>query len=232
MKRILILFMLAISITNAIGCSNTSSNIKEKTNETSTSSSNNTSKEQEKDNKANDNKKEVSNDSNTKNVDNIESSSKLGDDLFNKNFEIDNVVYTLPEKISHFVENGWTILDRDNKQSKPINPNATDLITLKKNKSLIYLYVENQTNDKLLPSECTVTGLQHMDHASLTLPKNIRIGSTKEQVDKAFDGIEKKVSEKPESIYYTYEQNKYLVIISIDTPTNRVRSISVSIAKF
>ena len=237
MKKIFCLFISGMVIISSIGCNNNINNIQEKTNETSTISGTDTSESKTDKQSTNDKNKDLKNDSNVSDASddtessNMKTDSKLGDNLFNKSFEIDNVVHTLPCKIDDFLQIGCTINNED-KTSEVLPPNFTNLIVLKKDRSYVFLYVENQTNNKLVSSECPITGLQRADRTLVKLPRNIGIGSAKEDVDKAYADIEKEVSEKYESLFYTFKQDKYQIVISIDTTINRVVSISLSLTKF
>ena len=163
--------------------------------------------------------------SSTENV--SKSATELGDDLFNKNIEVDGVVYTLPASIKEFEQNGWKVQDEAGSKVDARDTNVR--VSLRKNNSVIKVSAKNNTSNQTEVENCDVTRIQVRDEnkISLKLPKGIGIGSTKEELEAAYPGLEKKKSDSSSFYYYDYLKDGLSINVSVRKDTGKIATIEV-----
>lgn len=168
------------------------------------------------------------NQNSTSNTENIsKSATELGDDLFNKNIEVDGVVYTLPASIKEFEQNGWKVQDE---AGSKVNAKDTNVrVSLRKNNSVIKVSAKNNTANQTEVENCDVTKIQVRDEnkISLKLPKGIGIGSTKEELEAAYPGLEKKKSDSTSFEYYDYSKDGLSINVSVSKDSGKITTIEV-----
>ncbi|MBE6063510.1 MAG: hypothetical protein E7207_08185 [Clostridium butyricum] len=179
-----------------------------------------------------DNKNSTSSDEQKQSTENVsKSATELGDDLFNKNIEVDGVVYTLPASIKEFEQNGWKVQDEAGTQVKAKGTNVR--VSLRKNNSVIKVSAKNNTPNQTEVENCDVTRIQVRDEnkISLKLPKGIGIGSTKEELEAAYSGLEKKKSDSASFNYYDYLKDGLSINVSVKKDTGKITNVEVNYMK-
>ena len=164
----------------------------------------------------------------TSSSENISKSAiELGDDLFSKNVEVEGVVYTLPASIKEFEQNGWKVQDGAGEKVKARDTNVR--VTLRKNNSVIKVSAKNNTANETEVENCDITKIQVREEnkISLKLPKGIQIGSTKEELEAAYTGLETKKSDSKNFEYYDYLKDGLSIKICVSKDTMKITNIEI-----
>ncbi|WP_294406075.1 hypothetical protein [uncultured Clostridium sp.] len=155
------------------------------------------------------------------------SATELGDDLFNKNVEVEGVVYTLPASIKEFEQNGWKVQEEAGEKVKARDTNVR--VTLRKNNSVIKVSAKNNTANETEVENCDITRIEVREEnkISLKLPKGVQIGSSKEELESAYTGLETKKSDSTNFEYYNYLKDGLSINISVSKDTMKITTIEV-----
>lgn len=156
------------------------------------------------------------------------SDTQLGEDLFNKNIEIEGTVYTLPASIKEFEQNGWKVQDE---AGQMVNARDTNVrVSLRKNNSVIKVSAKNNSANQTSVENCDITRVQvrQDDKISLKLPKGVGIGSTKEDLESAYPGLEKKKSDSTSFEYYNYLKDGLSINVSVSKDSGKITTIEVN----
>ncbi|MBQ6887241.1 MAG: hypothetical protein IJN54_06995 [Lachnospiraceae bacterium] len=139
-------------------------------------------------------------------VKNYQAPSSLGDDYYSHNVELEGNLYTLPCPVSEFIANGFTI--NESNSDTEVGSDSHGWIELRYNNQTLRAMIYNYADYATVTENCFVTEVECNDYDAkfaLTLPGNIKIGSSEDDVLKAIEGFnyEKELSESS-SYSYTY----------------------------
>lgn len=159
------------------------------------------------------------------------STTELGDDLFSKNVELEGYVYTLPASIKEFQQNGWIVQDEAGKSVKSKDTNVR--VSLRKNNSVIKVSAKNNTSNETEVENCDITKIEVREEnkISLKLPKGIGIGSSKEELESAYSGLEKKKSDSSNYDYYSYQKDGLSININVSKQSGKVVTVEMNYMK-
>lgn len=174
-----------------------------------------------------------SNDSKDAGTSNYNAPKELGDNILSKNIKLDGKVYNLPVPVKVLEKDGWKLEDNGTKtlESKD-RQGGFDLS--KGNISLSGVDLRNDSDKSTDAENCVLVGVRFDDQngSSLELPKNIKIGSTKDEVEKAYSGVKCEKEEEDDYTSYTYnfdDTKLNYVQINVDKSSNKVDSIEITI---
>ena len=149
--------------------------------------------------------------------------------LYWRNVKYENGLYTLPVPFSVLEQDGWVI---DSAPTDIISAKDTSFgFVLRKGNQTLRTALYNEFNKATSPENCLVTTIISDDFNSkfeIELPKGIKIGSTKKEVEDAYSSLSPIIGESTNYITYTYRskvQQEIDIIISKDT--NKVSKIEV-----
>lgn len=171
----------------------------------------------------------ASNGENSKNkqeADDRNGSVPKSEDLYSFEICLNRKLYTLPTDFSKLEEDGWSIEEGD---SSKVVPQRSINITMKNGKAKAMASLTNNSMDELSAKECQVSSVQIDEYSaekgvSMVLPKGITIGSTKDEVIKAYGNP---TENRNRSLSYYIKVEKSIEIY-IDEKTNKVSRIQVS----
>ncbi len=154
--------------------------------------------------------------------------------LFDFEMTVGSKVIKLPAKISDFVDAGFIL---DEKKDYYLNKNYTTYWLLKNTSgSMLSIDIYNNTDDAIKYSDSTVTGLMLFSNYNkgndISFAQGITIGSTYEEMIKAFGDNFSKESENETTTSYRYAENssvpyhKYYEV-TINNSTKKIREIIV-----
>lgn len=154
---------------------------------------------------------------------------ELGSDIFSFNVKYENGLYTLPVPFSVLEKDGWVI---DRAPVDTISAKDTSFgFVLKKGNQTLRTALYNEFNKATSPENCLVTTILSDDYNSkfeIELPKGIKIGSTKKEVEDAYSSLNPIIDESSNYITYTYRNKVQQEIdIMISKDTNKVSKIEV-----
>ncbi len=140
------------------------------------------------------------------------SETKVSDELFDYQVSLDGEVYTLPLEYSKLEADGWKTKEDLTRTLEPTQY-SIGMVFSKGDKDISLELVNNSEAPKSM-KECQVGGIDTSPAESKNLPelslaKGIKIGSTKEEVAKAY-GDPTQQSEDPNA--YTYIDKNYAMV--------------------
>ena len=116
-------------------------------------------------------------------------SGKLENTISDTSIILDGVYYHLPCPIYRFIENGWSVDIAGNTNKAivyTVPPKSSRVVSLNKdNKEIKVVSVVSPNDEEVSISESFVSGLSVFSwtEAELELPKNIKIGTTKKEIE-------------------------------------------------
>lgn len=128
----------------------------------------------------------------------------------------------MPASINEFEQNGWKVQDGAGEKIKARDTNVR--VTLRKNNSVIKVSAKNNTANETEVENCDITKIEVREEnkISLKLPKGIQIGSTKEEFESAYTGLETKKSDSKNFEYYNYLKDGLSINICVSKDTMKV----------
>lgn len=167
---------------------------------------------------------------------------KLGDKLSDRGILLDGTYYHLPCPIYRFVENGWVVDIAGNNYKEIVSVVPKDLTKVvsmtKDGKTIKVVSVASPIDEDVSISESFVTGLSIFSWSDIEieLPKKIKIGSTKTEIEKIIkeeklsydedklknDNVYDIIIEEDDDLYEDYE-------IKFNLKKNKVDQIRVEV---
>ena len=139
--------------------------------------------------------------------------AELGSNLWSFNYEVGGDLYTLPTPVSEFIDNGWKIVEN----SGFVDGGGTSGITIQKGSEKMYAEIMNYDKSRMNPENCAVyrlnVGLDDSIYKSFALPGNIKIGTSKEELEKV---VPNDFTKADEDTQYTYFKSELKVGKSIN----------------
>lgn len=165
-----------------------------------------------------------SNDSSTnsevpESVTNYKAPSELTDDILSFNAKYDGVLYHMPAPVAEFEKNGWALQDapKDDIAAR----DSVSGVVLRKGNQTFRTYIYNNSSKATNAKNCFVTEITADDYRSkipLELPKGIKVGSTKADMEAAYAGINVEKGDSASLEFYTYKKK---VLQQIDITVNK-----------
>lgn len=116
--------------------------------------------------------------------------TSIGADLYSFDVEFEGNFYTLPAPVSVFLDNGFTI--NENGSNMEIGAGSTGWVELKHNNQTLRALVNNYADYATVVQNCFVTSIEANDYSAkfdLTIPGNITLGSSEDDVKKAVENV-------------------------------------------
>lgn len=135
-------------------------------------------------------------------VKNYVAPTKLGDDLYQFNIELEGKLYTIPCPVSELVANGFTVVP-DNENG--FGADGYGWVTLKYNNQSYHTIVHNYADYATTAENCFVTSIKSSEYEpdfKLTIPCNIKRGDSEATVKKALENFNYEVEESSDFTYY------------------------------
>ncbi|MDS0525840.1 hypothetical protein NNC19_09140 [Clostridium sp. SHJSY1] len=155
--------------------------------------------------------------------------TELTDDIGSFNVKYDGVLYHMPAPFSEFEKNGWSF--QDVPKGDISAREFQNGIVLRKGNQTIRTAVFNNSGKSTNAKNCFITQVIGDDYTSnfpIELPKGIKVGSTREEVQAAYSGANIKKGDSASLEYYTYtKQTLEEVQIIVNKQTGKVSKISV-----
>lgn len=131
----------------------------------------------------------------------------INNDLFSYQIGLDYVVYTLPCRLSEFLNNGWEI-------NYAYNRETSAEVELKKGRSYISVAICNDSSEKLAYKDCMVYSVRldsDNNGLSIVLPGGMQVNknTTKDDIIDKYGEPKNNPSEVLESQYRTYSNVLY-----------------------
>lgn len=161
-----------------------------------------------------------------------EAPKEFSNDLNSFNIKYDGVLYSIPALVAEFEKNGWKVVDAP--ELIAARDYKFGVILQKDNKNLSVI-VYNDSPNATSAENCFVAGImadEYLKKIPLELPKGITIGSSKDDVDKAYSDCEVKKDSPDDNTsgieIYKYEKDRNKSIqLTIDKKTNSVAMINI-----
>ena len=128
---------------------------------------------------------------------------ELSGDIFSGQISFDSCVYELPASVSEFLNHGFEIVVEES--DAELSSLESGVVVLQKDNKAVQVRVQNFEEETMPAEQCLVTSLSQSWYEtgfSLVLPGEIQIGMTKEELEKALQGIEIETAESDEFFYY------------------------------
>lgn len=141
-------------------------------------------------------------------VEQYKAPSELTDDISSFNVNYDGVLYHLPIPVSELVKNGW-IIQESPKENIPAR-NSISGVVLRKGNQVITTTIYNDSPKAASVENCFLTEIREdelVNKIPVVLPKGIRIGSSKAEVESAFSGLNITKHEDSYVETYSYSPN-------------------------
>lgn len=143
-------------------------------------------------------------------------------------------LYQLPCPVSAFLNKGWVVTDHDG----PMDSQDTGLLYVSRNGVELALWIGNMGSTTVIPQNAAVYCItvdtedyEVYGNCGITLPGQITIGSTNEDVLAVLNPLEETFYTENDGtyIYYSYEIYDYgfMVSIQVDIATNTVCKLAV-----
>ena len=154
----------------------------------------------------------------------------LGNDLTSGVIELEGDLYRVPCPLNEFLNNGWKVYEKDS--DTIAGKNSTAVSISKGNVKIENIYIENDEEYEVplkfgMVNELTSTKFAYGSEGKMSLPKNITVGTSASDVEKAFSGTSVKKETQTGSIKYTLDKDKYSTNVSVNTDDGKVDYVSV-----
>lgn len=155
--------------------------------------------------------------------------TELTDDLFSFNIKYDGILYHMAPPLSEMMKNGWEIQNapKDEVASRGFSSG----VILKKGNQTLRTSLYNNSSKATSVENCVVTDIISDDFTTqvpLELPKGIKVGSSKEELEAAYSGLKLEKSDSSNLIFYTYSKTSQQKIdILVNTESQKVSKITV-----
>lgn len=155
--------------------------------------------------------------------------TELTDDLFSFNIKYDGVLYHMAPPLSEMEKNGWEIQNapKDDVASRDFSSG----VILRKGNQTLRTSIYNNSSKATSAENCVVTDIISDDYTTqvpLELPKGIKVGSSKADVEAAYSGLKLESGDSTSLEFYTYSKTSdQKVDIIVNKDSQKVSKITV-----